>query len=703
MSHGSVVSDAVGAQRHEGKTGADKPPARRLSYLPLWISTTLVLVHPLIDFLARQPEFFLAQHLRFGTLVLGTVGLTLLAPVPLALLRAALAAASSKAADRFDALIVGSTAAVFLLQAGHASFLKSFDMAPLALLVAVVVFVVGRLWLRAAASRTFFLLLAPAVILVPLLFLVRPEIRALANDPVRPPPLAPNVVADSPIVFIVFDALSASAVMDADRTVNRIRFPALASLADDSLWFTNVLSLAHMTTEALPSVLTGQYPKADGLPNLEHYPKNLFTALAASHRIVASEPVFRFCPPELNHSLVADPGDGHRFWHLTTDLLLVYLHLTLPPAFTRTLPSVTEGWGDFLHSNSASSPPAKFQRFVDALEPHPDPTLYYLHAVFPHKPYFYLPSGRTYRWQTDPYPDLSRALERRAPDLETQIFVYKQYLLQVAHLDHLVGQLVERLKETDLYERSLIVITSDHGSRTAPFNVTNDMRLVPLLIKLPHQSKVGVRRERVSNLDILPSLLDLLGAPQPWAMDGRSFFVPGYEPPDQVFLGGDLVPATEELWEASSKVVDFKIEHFGLGEDPLLLFRAGCPVPELLGVPVDQLTINAKGQFSAQLDRGESIITVKADADFVPALLLGSLFFDDSTPRGAAVEPPTLLPRVALSVNGVVEAVSTVRLHEKNWYRFRFTVPETAFPAGDSRVEVWLVDADSPTTLYGPL
>lgn len=45
----------------------------------------------------------------------------------------------------------------------------------------------------------------------------------------------------------------------------------------------------------------------------------------------------------------------------------------------------------------------------------------------------------------------------------------------------------------------------------------------PVLIRLPGQSEPQTRTEMVSSVDVMPSLLELLGAPLPEGMDGRSW------------------------------------------------------------------------------------------------------------------------------------------------------------------------------------
>ena len=89
-----------------------------------------------------------------------------------------------------------------------------------------------------------------------------------------------------------------------------------------------------------------------------------------------------------------------------------------------------------------------------------------------------------------------------------------QYYQSCARVDQGVAKLVEILKEADLYEKTLIVFTSDHGMAFAGGKTTvyeGGLR-VPLVVRDPYQEKRGVQSDSlVSHVDITPTLLDYAG------------------------------------------------------------------------------------------------------------------------------------------------------------------------------------------------
>ncbi len=93
--------------------------------------------------------------------------------------------------------------------------------------------------------------------------------------------------------------------------------------------------------------------------------------------------------------------------------------------------------------------------------------LFVEHALLPHGPSRFLPSGREYRPVAN--PDALRDEQRRW--LESPLLVdqaLQHHLLQVGYVDTLVGALLRRLKAVGLYDRALVVVVADHGISFEP-------------------------------------------------------------------------------------------------------------------------------------------------------------------------------------------------------------------------------------------
>jgi len=107
---------------------------------------------------------------------------------------------------------------------------------------------------------------------------------------------------------------------------------------------------------------------------------------------------------------------------------------------------------------------------------------------------------------------------------------YAPYDGEIAYSDEVVGRLVRYLKTHQLYDRSTIVLLSDHGEGLGDHGeqehglfVYDEAIHVPLIIK--QESNAGAGRHvtgLVQHIDLVPTMLDLVRAPIPGALRGRS-------------------------------------------------------------------------------------------------------------------------------------------------------------------------------------
>lgn len=89
-----------------------------------------------------------------------------------------------------------------------------------------------------------------------------------------------------------------------------------------------------------------------------------------------------------------------------------------------------------------------------------------------------------------------------------------QYYQSCARIDQGVGRLVEILKEAGVYDKTLIVFTSDHGMAFSGGKTTvyEGGLKVPFVVRNPYEENRGVRSTAlISHIDITPSLLDFAG------------------------------------------------------------------------------------------------------------------------------------------------------------------------------------------------
>lgn len=104
------------------------------------------------------------------------------------------------------------------------------------------------------------------------------------------------------------------------------------------------------------------------------------------------------------------------------------------------------------------------------------------------------------------------------------------YYASVSYVDALLGDLINHLKELDIYDNTIIVVWGDHGWKLGDHNswgkMTNyniDLQ-VPLIVRYPNPSNTGAQTHRLTELvDIFPSLCELAAIEVPSYMQGSSF------------------------------------------------------------------------------------------------------------------------------------------------------------------------------------
>ncbi len=101
---------------------------------------------------------------------------------------------------------------------------------------------------------------------------------------------------------------------------------------------------------------------------------------------------------------------------------------------------------------------------------------------------------------------------------------------EIAYVDSLIGQVLESLREKGILDKTIIVIAADHGESLGEhgesfhaFFIYDATVSVPLILRLPASSmKAKAIDAQVENVDIMPTLLELLGIAVPDEVQGRS-------------------------------------------------------------------------------------------------------------------------------------------------------------------------------------
>lgn len=98
----------------------------------------------------------------------------------------------------------------------------------------------------------------------------------------------------------------------------------------------------------------------------------------------------------------------------------------------------------------------------------------------------------------------------------------------VYYMDYLLNEFFEELKKHNLWNNTIIIITSDHGEELFEHkgfdhsNFYDHTIHVPIIIRIPDQNKIELN-ELAQSIDILPTLLGRLGIRIPPQLEGKDY------------------------------------------------------------------------------------------------------------------------------------------------------------------------------------
>lgn len=167
------------------------------------------------------------------------------------------------------------------------------------------------------------------------------------------------------------------------------------------------------------------------------------------------------------------------------------------------------------HATSVQRPFFLFLNYFDAHDPYLPPPPY--DTLFPghdDSVQRYAAKQLHARWQTT---------GRTQMTARQRDHLVSQYDGAIAYVDQQLARLLRELRKRNLYDDTLIVITSDHGEAFGehnsighPCSLFNDQVHVPLFVKLPRQRSGEVVREPVSLVDVFPLMIN--GGKEPLAV-----------------------------------------------------------------------------------------------------------------------------------------------------------------------------------------
>lgn len=335
---------------------------------------------------------------------------------------------------------------------------------------------------------------------------------AQGADKENPAASLPMKYKDYNLVFVSFDALQAAHVSHLGYPLKVT--PGIDAVAVNGFSFTQAYSVASWTVPASMTWFTGVYPS-------EHRMTNKFALFAPPVRKVAK---LKELSPKLTTLAEILKQNGY-----------------VTGGFTGNA-GVSGGFGYDQGFDVYYYPKGTFggmdksvPRALDWLKENKDKKFFlFLHGYDCHGQRV-PPEGYDYRYVDKDYDKkfLGTALEQellREEGLERGKVVLREadvrfwraiYDEKINRVDRRFQNFLKELDELKLTDKTLFVLTSDHGTEFYEhqrfdhgFTLYDELIHVPLIIKLPGQKQGKKITDRVSSIDVMPTILDLLDVKQ---------------------------------------------------------------------------------------------------------------------------------------------------------------------------------------------
>jgi hypothetical protein len=468
-----------------------------------------------------------------------------------------------------------------------------------------------------------------------------------------------------PVVFLLLDEFPPDSLLGPDGKIDAARFPNFAALAGASTWFRNASTVYDSTPKAIPAIMDGRNPFPREAADTRDHPHSIYTALGRrGYRIVDSEEATSLCPRRYcPRALKRRPA--------------------IIPHLNRGRPERLEAW---IHSIRATH----------------RPTLWLKHALLPHQPWMFLPSGKQYRPTVkDLVPGLSSPAGFHDSALTDHN--HQRYMLQLGYVDRELGKLLARLRSTGVFDQALLVVMADHGMafevgvsdrRKVTQSNVDEIAPIPLFIKSPGQRRGKVDRAYVRTIDVVPTIADILNIPLGYRAHGRSAF-------SRAIRRRRLVRLPTRSFDRIIKIragalerrrrgnIRHRLGLFGTGGssflaygDPWASVYPVGPHKELVGRKTSSLPRARRGKVRATVVNARATRSVRAGSIVIPTEIGGPL---RGGRRGARRD-------LAVAVNGTIGAVGrTFHLRGSRTESFDVVVPEGLLHPGNNDVRVFEV------------
>jgi arylsulfatase A-like enzyme len=367
-------------------------------------------------------------------------------------------------------------------------------------------------------------------------------------------------------IFILIDALRADHL--GCYGYARKTSPNMDALAGDATLFANAVSPAPWTLPTMGTIWTSLYPSVHGAvrpSNLEQWmrDKKNFRPVTSLHesRTTLAEVLQKAGFATIAYVDGSYPGAAFGFAQgfdefVEDELYGIRLHTeALLDWLGRKHPERFFAYIHVVEVHSPYGPPGVPSEMIGRNDAHARHVLQVLaeerkrYPEFDFDPDYRGPANGSWEYLREMAAKGANVSPR---DLEHVVALYDR---GIAYTDDWIGKLIAGLKERGLYDRTMVVITADHGDEFLDHGhlehgttYYEEMMHVPLIVRVPGEGRGRRIEEQVGLVDLMPTMLDVLGVPHDLELQGlslRPLLDGGSVPERPMFAEASMVPTLE--------------------------------------------------------------------------------------------------------------------------------------------------------------
>lgn len=280
--------------------------------------------------------------------------------------------------------------------------------------------------------------------------------------------------------------------------------PRLAALAEQGAWLRNMYCNSPMTVISVKDLLLGVPAVQHGVHTYSTYAPDYLVPLPAALRAAG------YATAMFSTNVVAGPREKS------------------DRGFDSFFDCVPDTWGD------EADRTVPIEQALEWLAAHRDrPAFMYIHTAEPHAPYF-PPPGFRGRFDADYAGPIDGSIQSMHEVQSERDIAHARALYdeEVLYADHRFGLFADALAQAGLLDGATILVTADHGEHLFEHgewagghgvrHLYEEALRVPLIVRGPAVRARGPIERPAQLLDVMPTMLDLLGVAAPAPPAGES-------------------------------------------------------------------------------------------------------------------------------------------------------------------------------------